>query len=100
MSADTPSRVSPAAPRAMKCEFCFHYPSYTAAPGVACQRCLRVGVGDARSDSRPLAARGNLEAQEELLSIVPRISEPYGLPDMAMVERILAVFGFNVWEVQ
>lgn len=82
--------------RAMKCEFCHHEPSYTAAPGVACQRCLRVGVGDVRSNSRPPVPRLNLEAQEELVAIVPQVSEPYDLPDMVMVERILAVFGFNV----
>lgn len=82
-----------------KCEFCGHYPSYTAAPGVACLRCVRVGVGDVRSGARPPTPRTDWARQEELVSIVPSV-EPYGLADMVMVERILAVFGFNVCEVQ
>lgn len=67
------------------------------APGVACQRCLQVGVGDSSSSFRPPTVRTHLAAQEELVAIAPR-TELFGLADMVMIERILAVFGYNVCE--
>lgn len=82
-----------------KCEFCGHYPSYTAGPGIACLRCTMAGVGDPRSGAIPPKPRTNLEAQDLLVEMVPRV-EPELTADMRLVERILAVFSYNVCEVQ